>query len=652
MAKDTASRILIDIELNSQMDQFEDERTEIEKKLAKQRLEYLKSQGLSEEAAMRQRLKEEQEIKEQQERDYENDIRARLKDRMEYGATVEERKQAENDLKRLDRYEKAGDLISKKISSALSSGFDNIKQAAYDYADYVERLEVGLIGSTKSYDTVSEKLNKVFSMNVFFNLKDALDKTTEMVESGINYNVELRASLDTMADKIVKTFEATNETLLRLVKIQQADSTQARLGVESYLQEYLNKNFQNSEYLHGLSDQVSAVLLEMESKSSKEEATEIEYAVQKWLGSFSSVGVSDNTILALAKGLGYLGSGDVQSLVSDNSLQSLIALSAQRGGGSKSYGEMLTGGIDVADVSTIFKGFYDLVSEIKDSGNQVAINQYAKLFGLSMSDIVSTLNLTTESIENISKEMISYKDAVGRVESELSSSKLMARTSASEIFNNIKQNINSAIGLDMANDLAALLAYEITEQAANAVSAIDSEAAIKPWGVGAAVSIDLASAIKGGVAGATYIGAYLKNIQALSSILSPNLKTLGGEENTTLRELGVGLGGLQQARTGETTNQATYIGRTDDSAIGKMANQVTAEKTSEILQKDFDKEEERMKKTQKAMEDIGDNVEFIVQLLNVNGIKIRSYPTAKGETGSGLAVSKDLSKNFYSSGGY
>ena len=64
MAKDTASRILIDIELNSQMDQFEDERTEIEKKLAKQRLEYLKSQGLSEEAAMRQRLKEEQEIEE------------------------------------------------------------------------------------------------------------------------------------------------------------------------------------------------------------------------------------------------------------------------------------------------------------------------------------------------------------------------------------------------------------------------------------------------------------------------------------------------------------------------------------------------------------------------------------------------------------
>ena len=640
--------ILIQIEMNSQLDQFEDERTEIEKKLDKQRRAQLKAQGLSEEEIIKQRLAEEAEIKEKLDKDYENDRKSRLKDRIEYGATLEERLQAQRDLESIERLEKAQKRIASAIESSFSSSFDKIKETFTTYADYVERLEVGLIGSSKSYDSVSEKLNQVFSSNVFFSLKDALDKTTEMVESGINYNVELRASLDTMSDKIVKTFESTNETLLRLVKIQQQDSTQARLGMESYLQEYLNKNFQDSSYLHGLSDTVSGLLLEMESQYSREGATELEYAVQKWLGSFSSIGVSDNTITALAKGIGYLGSGDVSSLTSDTALNSLMALSVQRGGGNKTYGEMLTDGLDVSDISTIFKGFYDLVSEIGSSDNQVALNQYAKLFGLSMSDIVSTLNLTSESVENISKEMVSYSDAIGRVESELSVSKLSSRTSASELYNNFKSNLYAGIGLDLSDNLAALLAYEVTEQAADVLSSMDIEVA--PMGLG--ISLDAGSLVKGAVSAATYLTHYVKNLSSLSSVLSPNLKLLGGDEETTLKELGVGIGGLSQRQTGKTTNSALYYGRTDSTTMSKMANQMAAEKTSEVLQKDMGEESDNIEKTMKSMQEIGDNVEYIVQLLDVLGIRVRSYPTAQGSIGVAGSSSSGISDNVLTKGGY
>ena len=41
-----------------------------------------------------------------------------------------------------------------------------------------------------------------------------------MVSQGIAFNVEQSAALDVMKDKIATTFEATNTTLLRLVRIQ------------------------------------------------------------------------------------------------------------------------------------------------------------------------------------------------------------------------------------------------------------------------------------------------------------------------------------------------------------------------------------------------------------------------------------------------
>jgi len=38
-----------------------------------------------------------------------------------------------------------------------------------------------------------------------------------LVNQGIGYNIEQRALWDTMMNKIVSTFEVTNETLLRLI---------------------------------------------------------------------------------------------------------------------------------------------------------------------------------------------------------------------------------------------------------------------------------------------------------------------------------------------------------------------------------------------------------------------------------------------------
>ena len=274
------------------------------------------------------------------------------------------------------------------------------------------------------------------------------------------------------------------------------------------------------------------------------------------------------------------------------------------------------------DVSSVLTGFYNLVSDIQNSGNLVAMNQYAKLFGLTVSDITSVLNLSSEDIGNISKDMASYQETLDQVDRELRISKLWSRSSYSEVIDNIKNNILTSIGLDMATDVGANLMYQVADLAANIVEQFELEASYRPWGIGASITIDPATMIRGNMVTGSYLGAILSNISALSSVLSPNLKLLGGEESSTIKILGgSGTGDPLQDKT---ENQFSYIGRTDDSAVFNTVSQQANSQSSTLLTKDIDEESKKMEKMSKSMVEVADNVEIIVRLLDTNGIKVRS----------------------------
>ena len=102
-----------------------------------------------------------------------------------------------------------------------------------------------------------------------------------MVSQGIAFNVEQRAALDVMKDKIATTFDAANGTLLRLVRIQEQDTTAGRLGMESALTAFLNNMYQTTEYMEGLAAQVKGNLEEAMSLMTGENALSFEYQVQK-----------------------------------------------------------------------------------------------------------------------------------------------------------------------------------------------------------------------------------------------------------------------------------------------------------------------------------------------------------------------------------
>ena len=107
------------------------------------------------------------------------------------------------------------------------------------------------------------------------------ERVTQMVSQGIAFNVEQRAALDVLKDKIATTFDAANGTLLRLVRVQQQDTTAARLGMESALTAFLNNMYETTEYMQGLAVTVKGSLEEAMSLMSGENALSFEYQIQK-----------------------------------------------------------------------------------------------------------------------------------------------------------------------------------------------------------------------------------------------------------------------------------------------------------------------------------------------------------------------------------
>ena len=282
-----------------------------------------------------------------------------------------------------------------------------------------------------------------------------MENLSNMVSQGIAYNIEQRAFLQTISDKIATTFDAANGTLLQLIRIQQADSTAARLGMEALLTQQLNARFKDTSYLNGLSDNVSASLLGASSQLGRDRSLAFEYNVQKWLGSLSSVGVTDQTIQQLAQGLNYLGTGDISSLTSNTALQNLILMSAQASG--IDYASILTGGITPDKANLLLQGIVKFSQQLNNETNQVVKAQLSNVFGLSLTDLAAMANLSERMITAISKDVLNYETAVNETQSQIK--KIGTRMTIQDRVDTMFENIMSSMGESIANNAGLYTTY-------------------------------------------------------------------------------------------------------------------------------------------------------------------------------------------------
>ena len=414
---------------------------------------------------------------------------------------------------------------------------DVVKVAVNSFTSYQGKINTRLIGyvdeSTNAFKQIVDRNTKASGM---YRTTEYLANVNTLIEQGIVQNVEQRAFLNTVKDELISTFDATNDTLTRLVRIQQEDSTAARAGMEAYLNRFLNQEFENSEYITDQFKSTSALLEEATALLSAEQATSFEYVVQKWLGALYSEGMSSSGIQALAGAIGQLASGNINQLVGTN-IGNLIAMASK--GNLATY---FKDGLTEATADILMNSIVSYLQELNSSSNNVVKSQLASVFGLSISDLMAASNLNTA---NVSGNNLSYESARGYTASLLSTAG--NRLNFGTMMDNMIENFKFSLGEGIVNSYGNYLLY----QAGNLVDALTGGAnlgfqlgplkiessignIIKTASLGISTITNAIDVIFGG---AKLTGTMLDTYNSLGGLTKGKVSTWGGG-NTGLSESG------------------------------------------------------------------------------------------------------------------
>lgn len=453
--------------------------------------------------------------------------------------------------------------------------------------NYNSSINARLQGTNRTFNDMAKVVTKNLSGSPFVKQQDVLSKINDAVRSGIAYNVELRSYLDVLSEDIISTFNAFDANVTRIVRAQQSDSTIARLGMETKLDQLFNTYFSDSSYLSDMFSSVRGAITDTELTLSRNDATEMEYVLQKWLGSLYSVGVSGSAISSIADAINKLGTGDVNAL-SGSPMQSLLAMSASRGG--QDYAELLTSGLNASKLNTLMYSMVEYLSEIAaaTSDNNVVSTAYGEAFGVGIADLKALANIG-DTIDSIYGDMLSYTDAIGEVNKQLSL--LVTRFTIPEMISNALGNAKYTAAAQIVNDPVLYTMYKAMDFIGEATGGVELPT-ISIMGNSIAIP-ELTGLIKAGMMGISSAmaivnaaGNFADNINNITG-----LSGWGGEETITRGE-----GFSLQATTGSsysglmTNNSSTDITDSLVQDANESAKRTESKRTGKNIDesKDFD----------------------------------------------------------------
>lgn len=197
---------------------------------------------------------------------------------------------AQDAVKQLTKQEKqlAGDVERGKIAEKTAAAINMLGEVYMQKVDQaVNKLNetelknnTRLIGSTKTFvDTglgtsvkkllipfaktndIMQTIKSNLALSPFVKTEKVINAITEGINKGIVNNVEMRGYLNSVKEGIVETFDAFSDDINKLLRVQQADSTAARMGMETVLMEFYNGMFETSEWLNDGFDSVTSAIL-------------------------------------------------------------------------------------------------------------------------------------------------------------------------------------------------------------------------------------------------------------------------------------------------------------------------------------------------------------------------------------------------------
>lgn len=371
-------------------------------------------------------------------------------------STVKDNKYEQNQLKlmektggKLDKIIGTVDSINKGISF-LRTGLDkSVDNAMNVFTNYMGKVDARLYGTNLTFTKMQKDITNTLGSSRYVSQQKMIDNLYKLTESGIAFNLEYRAWLETVSDKMVTTFDSLDTTLTRLVRLQQADISNASLGSEALLTRFLNSKFKDTSYLNNLYDSVAGILVDSTSQQSATNSIGYQFAIQKWLGALSSVGMSDSAVQSIATALNWLGSGNVSQLNSNSQAATLLNLSAQKAG--LSYSDMLLNGTNADNINKLMKAMVIQLQDISKNtkGNQVVKSAWGDILNFSMSDIRAINNLTNSDISSIYNTKATYSSSIKELNNQ--TNYISKRTSTAEQIDNVINNTLFGVGAGIAS---------------------------------------------------------------------------------------------------------------------------------------------------------------------------------------------------------
>lgn len=468
----------------------------------------------------------------------------------------------------------AVDKSLKQVGKNIEAGLSAINNAISDYAKYQTSINTRLYGASSFHEMVDILDDIAYSP--LLNAKELYGNLSTFVNEGIVTNVAQRAMLQTVKDGIVTTFDANESALKRIIRIQQQDSTAARMGLEAYLNRFLNEFIQNTEYLTTTFDSVAESLLEASSLMSTPQSTEFEYIVQKWLGTLVGVGFNESAARNIATAIGQLGSGNLD--VFNSNIGTLLTMSAARSASGLSISDMLNQGLDAELVNDLMLSMVQYLQEIAyNSSTNVVKSQLSDIFGVSISDLQAVKNLSERDLKATYDNVMTYNNMFTELTDQFKL--LREREGWANLLENAMANFQYQTGLSIANQPILYAMWEITDLIQKLTGGINIPA-IYGLGTGIDLETTVENLMKLGIIGVStlsQIGQIVSGVTTLfdSSILlsALNIAAGGGEvtRGSGLSDYNDSVSGLRRRASGTTTSESIYAGNTDSSSYAESA---------------------------------------------------------------------------------
>ena len=398
---------------------------------------------------------------------------------------------------------KIGSALEKiNKSKIMTSLHDGVSNYIGMYDQYLSSISTRLIGLQTSYDQILETVEKGVGISRYTTVYNVLTNLNNYVEKGILNNIEQRAFLASVSDRIATTFDAFDSSLLTLIKLNREDSTQAYLGMEAALTEFLNTGFLDSSYMSDLSASVGNAVTEAVAMLGTEMGAELQFQTEKWLGSFYASGASSQFITSLATAVNNLATGNVTALTSNESMNALFASAANIAG--LNYGELLTSGVDARDINLLLQGVYQQVVSIASSTDNVAKQRLVGVFGVGIQDMIALQNITNEQLESLVTTQLNYSQMMQKTVTEIGN--IADRTGFKTQFDNMLDNALARIGENIATNQAAYITYSLAD--------ILGDITINVPFLG---EVNLTGAVKSGIIGISTIASVIEMLSEIGS---------------------------------------------------------------------------------------------------------------------------------------